>query len=201
MNYYEANLSQSHPCVRGGKSQKKCDGSHSSLIWSVSCRQEVMKISFDLDDTLIPAQRIFETERLNWLQRLLGIEPIRLGAVQLMKQLQSNGHDVCIYTTSFRKILSIRLAFWTYGIFLDEVVNQAKHDRTLREKRNVYSKYPPAFGIDFHVDDSPGVAMEGQRFKFKTLIIKEDEASWILTVHQAVGTTGYTGSPSVYTSL
>jgi hypothetical protein len=145
-----------------------------------------MNISFDLDDTLIPAQRHFATEPMNWLQHLLGVEPIRLGAIELMKQLKSEGHGICIYTTSFRMEFSIRLAFWTYGVVLREVINQSKHDHILKEKRNLYSKYPPAFHIDLHVDDSPGLAIEGRRFNFRTVIIEDDTINWMLTVRQAV---------------
>lgn len=144
-----------------------------------------MKISFDLDDTLIPAQKQFATEPMNGFQRLLGVEPIRLGVIELMRQLKSEGHSICIYISSFRKEFSIRLAFWTYGILLQEVINQSKHDRILKEKRRSYSKYPPAFNIDLHVDDSPGVAIEGVRANFRTVIIEDDNINWMLTVRQA----------------
>jgi hypothetical protein len=138
-----------------------------------------MKISFDLDDTLIPGQKVFPTEPQNLFQKLLGIEPIRKGAVQLIKQLRDEGHTICIYTTSFRKPLSIRTAFLTYGISVDQIINQSKHDAVLKDKKNVYSKYPPAFDIDIHIDDSAGVAMEGEQFNFKTIIIGENNPHWV----------------------
>jgi hypothetical protein len=134
-----------------------------------------MKISFDLDDTLIPGRVDFPTENLNTFQKLLGIEPVREGAIKLMKQLKSEGHSICIYTTSYRKKFAIRFAFWTFGIDLHTVVNQTRHNEVLKEKRNLYSKYPPAFNIDIHIDDSPGVGLEGQRFKFKTVIVNDDK--------------------------
>jgi hypothetical protein len=134
-----------------------------------------MKISFDLDDTLIPGRVVFPTEKQTAFQKVLGIEPLREGATKLMKQLKSEGHSICIYTTSHRKTFVIRFAFWTFGIALDSVINQTRHDEVLKEKRNLFSKYPPAFDIDLHIDDSPGVALEGQRFKFKTVIINDDK--------------------------
>jgi hypothetical protein len=134
-----------------------------------------MKISFDLDDTLIPGRVVFPTEKQNALQTLLGIEPIREGATKLIKQLKSEGHSISIYTTSYRKTFAIRFAFWTFGIVLDSVINQTIHERVLKEKKNLCSKYPPAFNIDLHIDDSPGVGLEGQRFKFKTVIVNGDE--------------------------
>jgi hypothetical protein len=37
----------------------------------------------------------------------------------------------------------------------------------------------PAFNIDVHVDDSPGVCMEGERHQFKTIIIAETDTDWV----------------------
>lgn len=134
-----------------------------------------MKISFDLDDTLIPGRVDFPTEKQNAFQKFLGIEPVREGAIKLMKRLKSDGHSICIYTTSYRKTIAIRFSFWTFGIVLDSVINQTRHEEVLQEKRNLFSKYPPAFNIDLHIDDSPGVGLEGQRFKFKTVIVNDDK--------------------------
>ena len=91
--------------------------------------------------------------------------------------IKTEGHSICIYTTSYRKTFAIRFAFWTFGIGLHTVVNQTRHNEVLKEKKNLYSKYPPAFKIDLHIDDSPGVGLEGQRFKFRTVIINDD-APW-----------------------
>ncbi|GAB2687118.1 hypothetical protein GCM10027037_06600 [Mucilaginibacter koreensis] len=49
-----------------------------------------MKISFDLDDTIIPGSKTFETEQQTLLQKLLGTEIIRKGTIELFKQYQSN---------------------------------------------------------------------------------------------------------------
>ena len=40
-------------------------------------REQTMIISFDLDDTLIPGTKTFETEDQNLIQKLTGIERIR----------------------------------------------------------------------------------------------------------------------------
>lgn len=146
-----------------------------------------MKISFDLDDTLIPGCIAFPTEKQNAFQKLLGIEPIREGTINLMKQLKTEGHSICIYTTSYRKTFAIRFAFWTFGIGLHTVVNQTRHNEVLKEKKNLCSKYPPAFKIDLHIDDSPGVGLEGQRFKFRTVIINDD-APWANQILTALNT-------------
>ncbi|MFB9862238.1 HAD family hydrolase [Rufibacter immobilis] len=137
-----------------------------------------MTISFDLDDTLISGTKRFPTQQQNLFQRVLGIEKIRQGTVPLMKRLKAEGHQVFIYTTSFHSASYIRWMFLTYGIWLDGIINQRRHDRTLAAEANNFSKYPPAFGIDLHVDDSKGVEMEGQRFGFLTLVVSEEEKQW-----------------------
>jgi hypothetical protein len=146
-----------------------------------------MKISFDLDDTLIPASKTFPTEEQNWLLRLFGIEKIRKGTIQLFKELKLSGHTIYIYTTSFRTMPKMLLTFHLYGIPVYRFINQGHHDKELKENRNRTSKYPPAFGIDVHVDDLPGVKIEGERHNFKTIIIDPTDSNWTQTVIRQLG--------------
>jgi FMN phosphatase YigB (HAD superfamily) len=119
-----------------------------------------MIISFDLDDTLIPGTKSFETEDQNLIQKLTGMERIRKGTIELFNELRSRQHHIYIYTTSFRPTLKIKLTFLSYGIPVDRVINQQCHDRELKENKTRCSKFPPAFGIDIHVDDSPGLKLK-----------------------------------------
>jgi hypothetical protein len=137
-----------------------------------------MIISFDLDDTLIPGMKQFLTERRGIWQRLFSREKIRAGTIALMKTLKARDHRVFIYTTSYRSPAYIRRLFLSYGIFPEKIINKSLHDKTLGKRGTVISKYPPAFNIDVHVDDSPGVAMEGDRYQFNTIIIREDDLDW-----------------------
>jgi phosphoserine phosphatase len=137
-----------------------------------------MIISFDLDDTLIPGTKSFETEDQNLLQKLTGIEKIRKGTIELFKELRSRGHSIYVYTTSFRPTLKAKLTFLSYGIPVDKVINQQCHDRELKENRTKCSKFPPAFGIDIHVDDSQGLKIEGAKFNFRTIILDEKDPAW-----------------------
>lgn len=137
-----------------------------------------MIVSFDLDDTLIPGTKTFETEDQNLIQKLTGIERIRKGTIELFKELRSRGHNIYIYTTSFRPTLKAKLTFLSYGIPVDRVINQQCHDKKLKENKTRCSKFPPAFGIDIHVDDSPGLKMEGDKYNFKTIIIDETDLTW-----------------------
>ncbi|MCR5886774.1 HAD family hydrolase [Hymenobacter sp. J193] len=140
-----------------------------------------------MDDTLIPASKTFPTEEQDWLPRLLGIEKVRKGTVGLFKELKSRGHTIYIYTTSYRSTGKILLTFHLYSIPIDRFINQGHHNNKLKEHRNRASKYPPAFGIDVHVDDLPGVKMEGERHNFRTIIIDPQDSNWTETVLRAMG--------------
>ncbi|MDW3191184.1 MAG: HAD family hydrolase [Cytophagales bacterium] len=142
-----------------------------------------MKISFDLDDTLIPSEGAnFPTMKRNLWLLLLKVEPIRGGSVRLIKQLKSEGHEVGIYTTSYRSRFQIWLQFLMYGLSISFIINENLNRQTLSNLQNSASKYPPAFEIDLHVDDSPGVGIEGERFGFNTIIVDKQDLEWVSTV-------------------
>lgn len=138
-----------------------------------------MKISFDLDDTLIPSRLgDFSTERRASFQRWMGVEPIRQGAPALFASLKKAGHTVGIYTTSFRTQSRIRFHLMTYGIYPDFVINEQLNRRVLKQYSVHSSKYATAFGIDLHIDDSEGVLMEGKRLGFQVLVVGKDDVLW-----------------------
>jgi len=146
-----------------------------------------MKISFDLDDTLIPAQTgNFLIEDRTMLQDIFGIEPLRKGTSNLFKDLRKAGHQVGIYTTSYRSPMRIRTQFWSYSIGLDYIINENQNRRQLSKIEVSSSKYPPAFDIDLHVDDSLGVEMEGTRHGFEVLVIGY-ESDWDEQIRKVLG--------------
>lgn len=138
-----------------------------------------MKISFDLDDTLIPSNPSdFHVIQQNIFQKILSVEQLREGSLELIHALQSKGHHVGIYTTSYRSKLKIRFQLLTYGIKVAFVINEKINRKELNRRNLSASKYPPAFNIDLHIDDSKGVAIEGDRLNFKTIIIPKNQESW-----------------------
>ena len=141
-----------------------------------------MKISFDLDDLLIPGTKKFDTERQGFFQRIFQTEKIRLGTIALFKDLKSQGHQICIYTTSFRTPFRIWLTFILHRLTLDGIINKTLHDKKIKKIGLSCSKYPPMFDIDIHIDDSEGVKIEAQRHNFKVLIITEKDENWPTTV-------------------
>lgn len=138
-----------------------------------------MRISFDLDNTLIPGNpSIFPTEERNIIQKILGIERLREGTRELFLKLRESGNEIGIYTTSYRTRLKIKTQFKSYRIKTDFIINEKRNRKELKKIGIFGSKYPPAFGIDLHIDDSKGVGIEGEKLGFKTIIIDIDEKKW-----------------------
>lgn len=139
-----------------------------------------MRISFDLDDTLIPGSSYnFQTKRRNWFQKITSIEKIRKGTKELFKFLQKREHEVGIYTTSFRSKFKIWFQFLSYRIKPSFIINE-KLNRIELKKRNISSsKYPPVFAIYIHVDDSKGIGIEGDRLGFKTIVVDNNAENWV----------------------
>lgn len=141
-----------------------------------------MRISFDLDDTLICYRADAPCEpRPPWLRRVLAPrEPLRLGARSLVQALRERGWEVWVYTTSHRSPASVRRWLRSYGIRVARVINQEVHDRLLRRTTGdgPPSKHPGAFGIDLHVDDSEGVRQEGEQYHFRVVIVAPDDHGW-----------------------
>ncbi|HVX61642.1 MAG TPA: hypothetical protein VHC19_13600 [Pirellulales bacterium] len=141
-----------------------------------------MRISFDIDDTLVcrSAEIPVEPGRFPALACRWFGEPLRLGTRSLVRELRNRNCSVWIYTTSGRTPFRIRLWLSLYGIRVDGVVNSERHCRELtgRSFSRLPSKYPPAFGIDLHVDDSEGVRMEGEEHGFRVVVVRPDDEHW-----------------------
>jgi len=149
-----------------------------------------MRISFDLDDTLICYGAAVPSEPplpqlLRWLVR---DEPLRLGTRALMKELWKLGWESWIYTTSYRRPAQVRRWLQFHGVAATGVINQDMHEAYFRDKVDGHrpTKYPPAFGIDLHVDDSDGVRIEGKQHGFAVVVVRPDDQDWTEKVLAAV---------------
>ena len=149
-----------------------------------------MKISFDLDGTLICYDPVVPRDKhpVPWILRLWFREPLRRGAVDLLRRLQSLGHEVVIYTTSHRSPISVRWWLRCYGIRIGQVINQHMHEREVSRLSLPRSptKFPSLFHIDLHVDDLPGVAVEGEEHGFDVLVIDPHDEDWTSRVLETV---------------
>ncbi len=146
-----------------------------------------MRLSFDVDDTLVLSGPGVATEQLvPWWWRWRYPERLRQGTKSLMGELVRLRCQLWIYTTSDRSPRYLRGWFRSFGILIHDVVNQQRHERVVG--RQGPSKYPPAFGIDLHVDDSPGVGLEGERHGFDVVVVSPDDPGWASRVLKAVQT-------------
>jgi hypothetical protein len=153
-------------------------------------RRQRIRISFDIDDTLACQlhHSAVEHSRLPaCVHRWLG-EPLRMGTRSLTRELRRQGCSIWVYTSSGRAPSYIRRWLLLYGIRVDGVVNSALHSRALTAHGllNSPSKFPPAFDIDLHVDDSEGVRLEGHDHGFRVVVVKPEDESWALRVLDAV---------------
>ncbi len=137
-----------------------------------------MRIAFDLDNTFIRCGHDFllEKPRHPLLAALLGVERLRAGIVELHQHLRSRSCEIWVYTTSYRSSWHIRRLFWQYGLRLDGIVNQQRHNREVTVRS---TKYPPQFGIDWLIDDSEGVRLEGQRHGFRVWVVAPEDKQWV----------------------
>lgn len=150
-----------------------------------------MRIAFDLDDTIIHGRVPFPEEPLpkNPIARWFCKEPIRLGSVALINDLWKAGHEVWIYTTSFRGRFATKMMFSAYGTKIKRVINQSDHQRVIAKLHRCYrhcSKFPPAFGIDLLIDECGGVQVEARKFNFPLVKVEPNDKDWDQKIRQAV---------------
>jgi FMN phosphatase YigB (HAD superfamily) len=150
----------------------------------------IMRISFDLDDTLIcydPAVPR-ERNRMPFWCRAWFSEPMRAGTIELMQELSQRGHELWIYTTSYREPKTLKRWFRFHGVRIERVVNQTVHEKIVRRDRTPFfvSKFPPAFEIDLHIDDQDDLREAGERLGFRVLTIRLDDAQWTKAVLKLV---------------
>ena len=101
----------------------------------------------------------------------------------LLKALLMRRWQIWVYTTSYRSSGYLRGWFNCFDLPIGGVVNQSNHDQIVGRKGP--SKYPPAFGIDLHVDDSEGVRLEGERHGFAVVVVSPEDPDWTSRVLQA----------------
>ena len=132
-----------------------------------------IRISFDIDDTLACQLHHCDVEKSQLpacVHRWLG-EPLRIGTRSLTRELRRQGCSI-----------------WVYSIRVDGVVNSVLHNHALTAHglSNAPSKFPPAFDIDLHVDDSEGVRSEGHDHGFRVVVVDPQDENWAQRVLEAV---------------
>ena len=141
-----------------------------------------MRISFDLDETII--SRNIDWEEEPGLKGFRGNkERLRKGTVELFKWIREQNHEIWIYTNSYRGRKALESWFRDCGIPVDGVIDQFVHDEKRYEHDRMCNleKNPKWFGIDLHFDDLDGLAEIKGVYKIDPL-----DASWTDTVKQYI---------------
>ena len=140
-----------------------------------------MRISFDLDDVLFVSPDLYETEPpLRFPLNKLFPERLRKGTVDLVHELQRQGFEVWVYTSSFRTEGYIKALFRQYGARFDGIINGDIHNKIVQRDRKVRlpQKMPQYFHISLHVDDEEAIIKSGRDHGFKVLKVYEPDPDW-----------------------
>ena len=141
-----------------------------------------MRVSFDLDEVLFVAPKTHKTEpELPFPLRNIFRERLRLGTPELIWELQIQGYEVWIYTSSFRSEGYIRRLFRCYGVRLDGIVNGNRHLREVqRDSKTVLpQKLPSRYRISLHIDDEAVICTAAGQYGFRAYQLDtRDDDKW-----------------------
>ena len=141
-----------------------------------------MRVSFDLDEVLFvnPANHKTEPE-LGFPWGLRYRERLRAGTPDLIHQLQGEGFEVWVYTSSFRTERYIRGLFRCYGIRFDGVVNGQRHQKEVqgRHTETMPTKLPNRYRISLHIDDEEIVCTYGKTYGFEVYQLDAQDDDWV----------------------
>ncbi len=121
------------------------------------------------------------------IHRWLG-EPLRIGHTIADRELRRQDCSVC-------GLHLIR----AHAVLYQALVGAVRYPRRRRGQQrtaqpcltahgmsNAPSKYPPAFDIDLHVDDSEGVQIEGKDHGFRVVVVHPEDDRWAQKVLDSV---------------
>ena len=140
-----------------------------------------MRISFDLDEVLFVNPEKYETEApLRFPLNRLFPERLRKGTVALIHELQRQGFEVWVYTSSFRTETYIKALFRNYGVRFDYIVNGARHQAEIQAKHSqpMPTKMPGFYRIGLHIDDEDSVVQNGRLHGFRVMRVYEPDPRW-----------------------
>ena len=144
-----------------------------------------MRISFDLDEVLFVDPNTFEIEDPpRFPFNRIFPERLRKGTVWLIHQLQEEGFQVWVYTSSFRSERYIRSLFKQYGIRFDGIINSLCHLREVQRSHpeRLPQKMPGHYRIGLHVDDEDVIHEYGKRLGFRTHKVCDPDPDWAVKV-------------------
>ena len=139
------------------------------------------RVSFDLDEVLFVSPETHKTEpELPFPLRNFYRERLRLGTPELIWELQIQGYEVWIYTSSFRSERYIRGLFRCYGVRLDGIVNGNRHLKEVqRDNKTVLpQKLPNRYRISLHIDDEEVICSAAGQYGFRAYQLNSQDDNW-----------------------
>lgn len=140
-----------------------------------------MRVSFDLDEVLFVSPETHKTEpKLPFPLDKIYKERLRLGTPELIRELQSLGYEVWVYTSSYRTESYIRRLFRHYGIRFDGIVNATRHLKEVQAGHSYIlpQKLPNRYKISLHVDDETVICTSGREYGFRTYQLDAQDDDW-----------------------
>ena len=140
-----------------------------------------MRVSFDLDEVLFVSPETHKTEpALPFPLRCFFKERLRLGTPDLIRELQRQGYEVWVYTSSFRSEAYIRRLFRCYGVRFDGIVNGERHLREVqRDNKTVLpQKLPNRYRISLHIDDEEVICTAAGQYGFRAYQLNAPDDMW-----------------------
>lgn len=144
-------------------------------------QESKMRISFDLDEVLFVSPDDHKTEpELRFPFNRIYTEKVRLGTPRLIDELQKQGYEVWVYTSSFRSERYIRGLFRHYGVRFDGIINGQRHQKEVQKGRteSMPMKMPTFYRISLHVDDEAVVATYGKSYGFDVYQLNAQDDDW-----------------------
>lgn len=138
------------------------------------------RIAFGWSGTLVPEVGEFRCIPPKGLGALVYKPHLRRGTLELMRELQRAGWEICIYTLGSLPRQRVSLYFALNGIRIGQVVTGKEHLRAYKqgEAPSVSFKHGPAFGFDVVVDDKEITMRAGQRYGFATVLATTRYEDW-----------------------
>ncbi len=140
-----------------------------------------MRVSFDLDEVLFVLPETHKTEpALRFPFNLIYTERLRKGAPALIRELQRQGFEVWVYTSSYRTESYIRNLFRMYGVVFDDIINAPRHEREVQagHRERLPQKMPGYYHIGLHVDDEKSIVISGRAHGFNVYHLKDQDDEW-----------------------
>ncbi len=142
---------------------------------------EKMRVSFDLDEVLFVSPKTHKTEPpLPFPLRNIFKERLRKGTPEVVWELQIQGYEVWVYTSSFRSEAYIRRLFRCYGIKFDGIVNGTRHLKEVQRdnKTTLPQKMPSRYRISLHIDDEAVICSAAGQYGFRAYQLTGDDDDW-----------------------